>query len=145
MRRSKCEGWRVPGRGSSACQGRRQKQDCHADGHGRKPGRGTGVQGDGWAVIPLHSLAPATESSVWSQETGLGVPLLLLSSLHHTCTCLPSVLIHTLALGSLGYHWAGACGRSLQAGKLCPSPPHRLVEGTLGSRPRKEALFPGLC
>lgn len=122
---------------SSACQGRRQKQDCPLMGTEESLG-GTGVQGDGWAINPSFIVWLLLQSSVWSQETGLGVPLLLLSSLHHTCTCAcpPCSYTHQ-PWGALAITGQGLCGRSLQAGKLCSSPPTSTVEGTLGSRPRK--------
>lgn len=87
----------------------------------------------------FHSLV-LLQSSVWSQETGLSVPLLLLlSSLHHTrtCACPPCSHTHTPALGTLGYRWAGALWRIIPARKNSVLPPHRPVGGTLGSRPRK--------
>ena len=73
---------RVPGRGSSVCQGRRRKQDCHVGGHGRKPEGHSGV-GRWMGCDASFIVWLLLQSSVWSQETGLGVPLLLLlSSLH---------------------------------------------------------------
>lgn len=134
-----CEGLRVPGRGCSTCKGHRGKQDCHVGGHKRKPDghRGTGRwMGSGTSFIVWLLL----QSSVWSQETGLSVPLLpLLSSLHHTYTCACPSCSYTRT--SLGDPWL-SLGRGFVADhssqeKLCSSPPTSTGGGDLGVSPKE--------
>ena len=134
-----CEGRRVPGRESSVCQGRRRKQDCHVGGHGRKPEGHSGV-GRWMGCDTFFIVWLLLQSSVWSQETGLGVPLLLLlSSLHHTCTCACPPCSHTHT--SLGEPWL-LLGRGFVADhsrqeKLRSSPPTSTGGGDLGVSPKE--------
>ena len=98
---------------------------------------GTGVRGDGWAVVPLSYSGYCYRVLFGVKRRGC-VPLLLLSSLHHTrtCACPPCSHTHT----SLGDPWL-SLGRGFVADhssqeKLC-SPPTSTGGGDLGVSPKE--------